>query len=143
MNFNEMSIEQKNVLITEKLFGLKVIYPKEYFAKLKGKNADYYRSAYAHVTNDPVYVKGNKPLKTHYLDSMPAPNFYNGARAYDLIAQARVLIEGKGLHEEFAYVLRQSIINNIGLQDRDIFALVNALPSEQADAIVKVLLEQK
>jgi hypothetical protein len=139
MSIESLTTEEKNRIITEKLFGLKVIYPQTYYAELKGRNADEWRKQ-APGNNDPVVVKNNKPLKTHYIDSYPMPNFYKGSKSYELIPQARARLQEKNLHLRFAEILAESF-KPPDFRKNLHWNLIDAAPGVQADAIVRVLLE--
>lgn len=143
-DFKNLSAEEKSRIITEKLFGFKVIYPQEYYAKLRGSNADYWRKQ-APDRTEPVVVKGNKDLKTHWIDAYPMPDFYSPI-AHSLIAEARRLLFEKDLHLDFAGILGQTVFENMPADCQTSEAvhwlLINASVEDQADAIVKVLLEK-
>ena len=133
--------EEKSRIVTEELFGLKVIHPQDYFANLKGGNADYWRQqAGEFTTNDPVVVKGNKPYKTHKLDSYPAPDFY-GAQAYELLARARVALFARNLHVRFAEALALRLAGDP--LENLYWALVNASAEDQVEAIVEILMQER
>lgn len=137
--FEDLTELEKNILITEKLFGLKVIIPKEYFANLKGKNADYWRNQNPTPSETPVVVKDNRPLKTHQIESYPMPDFYNGGNRYELCAAARRHLEEKNLHFLFAAELAESFPSGEFWKHLH-WNLINAAPERQADSIVKILL---
>lgn len=136
-NFEDLSREEKNRIIMEGLFGLTVIYPADYYRNLKGRHADYWRERAGQIDNSPVVVKNNQKLHTHEIDSFPLPDFYD-ENAHGWIAQARAKLAEKNLQSDFAGSLSRIIPDS----DNFTFDLINAAPAQQADAIVKVLLEQ-
>lgn len=137
----DLTIEEKNVIITEAIFGLKVIFPQDYYANLKGASADAYRKN-APDSNAPVVVRNNKPLKTHSIDSYPMPNFYESSHRYELLARARARLQEMDLHLRFAYFVADFFEPPEFWQNLH-WNLINAEPEIQADAIVKVLLENQ
>jgi len=138
----ELTTAEKNKIIAETLFGLKVIYPRQYFDNLKGKNADYYRQQADYRGDAPIVVRNNKPLKTHSIDAYPAPDFYIGVNSYELLARARQLLFERNLHLRFAEILAESFEPPEFWKNLH-WNLINAAPGAQADAIVKTLVEKK
>lgn len=152
-----LSNDEKNKIIVENLFGLKVIYPNDYYANLKGKNADYWR-ANRPEGDAPVIVKNNKELKTHWIDAMPVPDYYanfeisgiEASRAYTgkLLAQAYEKLMERDLFEEFARVLFENFSTDA--VSADVFKTPEKLEKEidkfphheQADAIILILLAE-
>lgn len=139
--FADLTELEKNILITERLFGLKVVIPKDYYANLKGKNADYWREQNPTPSETPVVVKGNRPLKTHQIESYPMPDFYE-ENAFNAINRARAAIFSKNFHLRFAQLLVESF-DGPDFWDLIYWNLVNCSPAKQADAIVKIILENK
>lgn len=140
--FENLSELEKNILLTEKLFNLKVIIPKEYFANLKGKNADYWRAQNPTPSEMPVVVRGNRPLKTHQIESYPMPDFYAGEHSLVILARAREKLEQMELHLKFAFKLAETFEPPEFWKHLH-WNLINAAPELQADAICKVLLEEE
>lgn len=147
--FEQLTDEEKNVILTERLLGLNVIYPEDYYRNLKVKDADRWR-AQAPDNNNPVVVKNNRPLHTHWIDASALPDFY-ADNAHALIAVAREKMREKNLHLKFVCVLSATIsamtrahgnFRIVELIEENNWKLVNSSPRLQADAMVQMLLVQ-
>lgn len=98
--------EEINVFLTETVMKRKPVKPSEYIAKLKGKNAEYWRGVLERVFENSldryVLTEGDKPLKTHHSWTDPMPDFCeNTAYCWQLVRKIAPNNSKTGFHLDF------------------------------------------